>query len=223
MATKSLLDVRNRVRETANIDSNRIGDTRLTEIINDAVNEITSTGRLRFAERSIAVILVDGTDTYTLADTDGPVEKPILWTYTNPTTNAIAEIKQTTIEGIKTNFSDPFATQVGIPQFYSIWGEANEVPVFKVWPVPAQDLTTNLDCRIKFYDLVNDSDTNQVITGAYDAVTYLTLLLAAPYMENDDRTDTWDRSYTRAFGRLMRSHAHARYSGSAQRSMKEPG
>jgi hypothetical protein len=223
MAIKSLLDVRGRVRDTANIDSNRISDIRLTELVNDAVAEISSSGRLRFAERSLVVILTTGIDTYNLSDGDGPLEKPVLWTYTNSTTHAVQEIKQTTIEGYRTNLTDPYATQVGTPQFYTLWGEANEIPTIKIWPVPTQDMTTNMDCRIKFSDLVADDDTNDVITGAYDATCYLTLLLAAPYMENDDRADSWDRSYTRAFGRIMRSHAAARYSGSAQRSMREPG
>lgn len=224
MSTKTLSDVRSRVRDTANISVSRISEDRLTEIVNDAVAEITSSGRLRFAERTITVILTTGIDTYNLADADGPVEKPVLWTYTNPTTNAISEIKQTTIEGLRTNLSDPFATQVGISQFYTIWGQndAGE-PTFRVWPVPASDLTTTMDCRIRFNELVNEDDSNQVISDAYDAVSYLSLLLASPYLENDDRADTWDKWYQRAFGRIMRSHASARYSGSAQRQMREPG
>lgn len=223
MADKTLLDVRSRVRDTANIDSNRISDTRLTEIVNDAVAEIASSGRLRFSERSSAVTLTSGIDTYNISDSDGPLEKPVLWTYTSPLTNSLAEIKQTTIEGYRTNLTDPFASDVGIPQYYTIWGEANGVPTIKVWPVPAQNIATTLDFRIKFKDLSADTDTNQVLTGAYDAVAYLSLLLAAPYLENDDRADSWDRAYQRAFGRIMRSHAAARYSGSAQRSMREPG
>jgi hypothetical protein len=224
VAAKTLSDVRSRVRDTANIDSNRISDARLTEIVNDAVSEIASSGRLRFSERSLAVTLTSGIQDYQISDTDGPLEKPVLWTYTNPTTNQIGEIKQTTVEGWRTNWTDPTLNNVGVAQFYTIWGETNEVPVLRVWPIPSQDLSTTMDCRIKFYEL-SDSDptTNSLITGAYDAVCYMTLLLAAPYMENDDRIDTWDRAYQRAFSRIMRSHASARYSGSAQRSMREMG
>lgn len=223
MADKTLLNVRDRVRATANIDSNRISDTRLTEIINDAVAEIASSGRLRFAERTLTVILQDGIDTYNLSDSDGPLEKPVLWTYTNPTTNALSEIKQTTLEGWRTLFADPLYQSTGIPQVYTIWGAASGVPTLKVFPVPTQDLTTTMDCRISFTELSADTDFNQITNGCYDALTYLTLLLAAPYMENDDRADSWDKSYTRAFGRIMRSHAAARYSGSARRQMREPG
>jgi hypothetical protein len=223
LATHTLSDVRSRVRDTANITSNRISDTRLNEIINDGIKEITSSNRLRFAEKSLTVLVTTGTTIYQPADTEGPVEYPVLWTYSNPTTNQITEIKQTTIEGLRTLYLDPYCTQIGLPQYYAPYGEANEQPQLQVWPVPQSNLTTNLDCRIKFYDLSNDTDSNSVTTGAYEALTYLTLLLAAPYMENDDRIDTWDRMYQRASSRLMRSHSHARYSGSQQRSMREPG
>ncbi len=226
MATKYLSDVLARVRATANIDSGRIADDRLTEIVNDAVAEITSSGRLRFAERSIPVTLNVNQDTYQINDTDGTMEKPILWTYTSPTTNETTEIKQTTIEGLRTNFVNPLDTTYTIPQFYTIWGETGGVINVKTWPTPAVSLLTNFDVKIKFFDLdyTNPTtSTNVVVTGAYEALTYLTLLLAAPYLENDDRIDTWDKAYSRAFGRLTRSHAHARYSGSAQRSMREPG
>lgn len=224
MATKTLLDVRDRVRATANITANRIADERLTEIVNDAVAEIASSGRLRFAEKSLTVILTDGVNAYQPEDSEGVLEKPVLWLTTNPNTNEPHEIKQVTLEGWRTSFTDPQTLAAGLPRVYTVWGESNEQPVLRVFPTPTgADLTTTLDCRIKFNELEDDEDTNSLITGAYDAVTYLTLMLAAPYLENDDRLDTWDRAYMRAFRRLMGSHASARYSGSARRQMREPG
>lgn len=224
MATHTLLDVRTRVRDTANIGTsgqNRVSDVRLNEIINDAVAEIASSNRLRFSEKTIPIQIQIGITSYQPVDPEGIPEYPILWTYSNPTTNQITEIKQTTIEGLRTLYLDPYCTQIGLPQYYAPFGESNQQPVFQVWPSPQQVLNTSMDCRIKFNELVNDTDTNTLVSGAYEALTYLTLLLAAPYMENDDRIDTWDKQYTRSVGRLMRSHAHARYSGSQQRQMRE--
>lgn len=223
---KYLSDVLARVRATANIDSNRINDERLTEIVNDAIAEITSSGRLRFAERTVPVTLTADQSTYNIVSADGPIEKPVLWTFVRSDTHETTEIKQTTIEGLRTFFVNPLDTSVRYPQRYAIWGETGGVLNVQVFPVPVVNVQTSFDLRIKFNELdftTPTTQTNDVVTGAYEALTYLTLLLAAPYMENDDRIDTWDRSYTRAFGRLTRSHAHARYSGSAQRGMREPG
>jgi hypothetical protein len=220
----TLVELRSRIRDTANIDSNRISDTRLNEIINDAIAEITSSSRLAFAEKTIAVTLTTGITDYQPADSEGAVEKPVLWTYIDPTWNSVCEIKQTTIEGLRTNLgSDPTVSSSGTPMLYAIWGWSNDMPIFRVTPTPDADLVTSLDCRIKFTALSLDAQYNDVTVSAADAVTYLSLLLSAPYLENDDRTDTWDRMYSRAVSRLRRSHSSARYSGSARRSMKEPG
>lgn len=222
MAT--LEEVRDRVRATANVGSTRLGDDRLNEIINDAVREIASTSRLNFSEKSLTVTLADGVSDYQPADSAGPIEKPVLWTYTSSTDNMVREIKQTTIEGLRSAAADPaLFADATVPFVYAVWGSANGIPILRVWPTPTDDLDTTLDCRISFFELEDDDDENDVTNYAYDAVTYLTLLLASAYLENDDRAEVWDRQYSRAFKRLKLSHGSARISGSARRSMKEPG
>jgi hypothetical protein len=119
--------------------------------------------------------------------------------------------------------TDPDSVITGIPQVYTIWGWANDMPILKIWPTPAEDLVTTLDCRIRFTAMTLDAQYNDVTVSASDAVVYLALLLSAPYMENDDRMDTWDRMYSRSIKRIRQAHSSARYSGSARRSMKEPG
>lgn len=221
---KTLSEVRDRFYATANIDSNRIPVTRLNEIINDAVAEITSSNRLSFAEKSIPITLSSGIDHYQPEDSAGPLEKPVLWTFNHPTTGHLSEIKQSTIEGVRTFVnSRPLFETTGTPMVYAIWGWANDKPILKVFPTPDQDITSTLDCRIKFNLLVEDDAHNDVTDSAYDAVTYLSLLLAAPYMEDDNRLDTWDRQYQRAISRIRQSHSSARYSGSARRQMREMG
>jgi hypothetical protein len=220
----TLVELRSRIRDTANIDSNRISDTRLNEIINDAIAEISSSSRLAFSEKSIPVTIVAGTTDYQPVDAEGPLERPILWWYTHPTFGGIREIKQSTLEGVRTAVgTDPDSVITGIPQVYTIWGWANDMPILKIWPTPAEDLVTTLDCRIRFTAMTLDAQYNDVTVSASDAVVYLALLLSAPYMENDDRMDTWDRMYSRSIKRIRQAHSSARYSGSARRSMKEPG
>lgn len=218
---KTVLD---RVRAYANVNSSRLPDARLIELVGDAQEEILDSSRIRFAERSIDVQIQDGVDTYLIQDGVGFMVKPVLWTYSNTANNTVVEIKQVLIEGFRVLLQEQqFAADTGKPSRYTIWGQSNDVPVVKVWPTPTVDLETTFDCRVRLFRITDPTLTNDLIQFGQDALTYLTLVLASPYLEDDARVEQWNSSFQRAYGRMLRSHAAARYSGSARRSQKEPG
>lgn len=61
--------------------------------------------------------------------------------------------------------------------------------------------------------LVEPEDTNWILTSHYDAYLYGCLLVAAPYLMNDQRIPVWGQMLERALQGIRRDEQRAAYSG----------
>ncbi len=93
-----------------------------------------------------------------------------------------------------------FALQTGTPKAYTIEGEQL---VFR--PAPAGVFTGRLLYYRKFAPLVDDADTNWVLSNAAGLLLYGALLEAATFLEDDTRALTWAAKYEDLLERAHRA------------------
>ena len=95
----------------------------------------------------------------------------------------------------------------GEPAFFTIEGE---------YLITAPDATGN-DVLLSYYKaysaLTNDSDTNWLLTNAYDVYLYGSLSHASPYIKEDDRTMLWNAGYKDAVEKLNSAERRSFFAG----------
>lgn len=105
-------------------------------------------------------------------------------------------------------FSNPAYTDGGNPMYYTIEGD---------YLITAPDATGSdvLLCYYKAYSsLTNDSDTNWLLTNAYDVYLYGSLSHAAPYIKEDGRVQLWNAGYSEAIAKLNKMERRSAFAGS---------
>lgn len=105
-------------------------------------------------------------------------------------------------------FSNPAYTDGGNPMYYTIEGD---------YLITAPDATGSdvMLCYYKAYSsLTNDSDTNWLLTNAYDVYLYGSLSHAAPYIKEDERVALWNAGYKDAVANLNRAERRSSFAGS---------
>ena len=84
---------------------------------------------------------------------------------------------------------------------------------------PAPDATAPVTLDIvyfaKFSDLVNDTDTNWLLTNAYDVYLWAVLQAAAVYLEDENLEAKYERLFEKAVEELRLSERRARFTGAA--------
>ncbi len=95
----------------------------------------------------------------------------------------------------------------GVAIAYTIEGDSL---VFR----PAQSETAKMLYLKAFDALSADSDTNWLLTYAYDVYLYGTLLHSAPYIKEDPRVQTWAAMYQQAVAKVNKQDNLSRFSGS---------
>ncbi len=109
-------------------------------------------------------------------------------------------------------YSSAVYIESGIAICYTIEGDTL---VFR----PAQSETAKL-LYIKAFDALSaDSDTNWLLTNAYDVYLYGTLLHSGPYLKEDPRVQTWATLYQQAVSQVNKQDNLSRFSGSALKVM----
>ena len=100
----------------------------------------------------------------------------------------------------------------GKPQFFTVVGGQ-----FEFMPTP--DVTYDLEMAYfaKIDPLVNDTDTNWLLTDYPDLYLYSSLVHSAPYLKDDERSVVWASLATKAREELIARDATASFNGSTPR------
>ena len=92
---------------------------------------------------------------------------------------------------------------------------------FKFAPVPDQSYTANVFYFASLTPLSGSVATNTVLAEAPDAYLYGALLQAAPYLEHDERMQTWQAKFDNAIEQLNIVRSNEEY-GASLRPMRVP-
>ena len=111
-------------------------------------------------------------------------------------------------------YSSEVYNESGTSVCYTIEGESL---VFR----PLASETAKMLYIKAFTALSGETDTNWLLTNAYDVYLYGTLLHAAPYVKEDARVATWAQLYSQAVQQVNKQDNLSRFSGSALKSMGE--
>lgn len=84
---------------------------------------------------------------------------------------------------------------------------------FEVWPIPDGVRRAELLYRARVPALSDAEPVNWLLTEAPDVYLYGALLQSAPYLVDDERTQTWGALYSAAVANLNRASEAARFSG----------
>lgn len=96
----------------------------------------------------------------------------------------------------------------GTPKYYCI--SAGQMEFYPV-PDGSYDITLTYHARIPA--MVNDTDTNWLLTNQPDIMLYASLKHAAPYLDDDRRLGVWKQLYDQAIQRLEVNSNLAKHSG----------
>lgn len=100
----------------------------------------------------------------------------------------------------------------GRPSFYALIGGQ-----FEFYPTPDGTYSSDLLYYAKTPALSDSNATNWLLDEAYDVYLYGSLLHTAPYLQEDERIQTWGALYLEAAGALNDASNKAEWSGSGQR------
>ena len=100
----------------------------------------------------------------------------------------------------------------GRPRFYANIGDTIEV-----FPTPDADYQMQLQYYAKTPALSNTNASNWLLTSAPDIYLYGALVQAAPYLNDDARTQTWAALYASAMQSLQKASDDTRFAGSGLR------
>ena len=100
----------------------------------------------------------------------------------------------------------------GIPKFYANIGDTIEV-----FPTPAAEYQMQLQYYAKTPALSDSNTTNWLLTDAPDIYLYGALVQAAPYLNDDARTQTWAALYSAAMQSMQKASDDTRFAGSGLR------
>lgn len=221
----NLSEMRDRMRDYANVDENRLGDNPATDFLNLAKDDVMEKTHLRFGEALITTSFVASTQTINPAPTVGRVLYPTrLWyrksnqgqTNVDPATwNEYVEKYGTAASDGQNGFGDPIR--------FAIYGEdTSGSPTFYLGPIPDETITpVYLAARITFEDLVEDEDENPLTVRAGLALVYRALELAATYLELPERAPEWRKTYDELISRHVVTHSGAIHSSMHNRQMQE--
>ena len=102
----------------------------------------------------------------------------------------------------------------GVARYYTIEGDSL---VFR-----PQNSESGLLLYTKAFDALSaESDTNWLLTNAYDVYLYGTLLHSAPYLKDDSRIQLWGALYEKAVASVNKQSNLSRFAGSALRTIGE--
>jgi hypothetical protein len=210
----TFIDLKTRARDWLAVDTGRIADAVLGDCINLAIRDLAREHDLWLNEKTGNIALVEGG-----ADVPAPADfsRPLLFSYTKPSSGKRVYLKQKTIEQLTILFPELGATTHGDPQFYAQFGS-----FFEVMPPPAYDVTTILNYYAIPADLTDPSETNLFTQYAWEAVFFRALVYATRYLIEDPRKDLWRELAQEHELRLVIEHARARHSGGAL-VIEEPG
>jgi hypothetical protein len=113
-------------------------------------------------------------------------------------------------------YSSQMYTETGNPAAYTIEGDSL---IFR----PKSTESGLLLYSAGFAALTNDSDTNWLLTNAYDVYLYGTLRHTSPYLKEDARVATWNSAYQEAVMSLNKLDNYSRTGGSALKSLGSVG
>lgn len=100
----------------------------------------------------------------------------------------------------------------GKPQYYAILDQSIEV-----FPTPDGEYSLEMVYYETIPALVNDSDTNWVLTNYPDAYLYGALMHSATYLQEDNRMQVWDALYQTAISAINLDAERAKTNGSGRR------
>ena len=100
----------------------------------------------------------------------------------------------------------------GIPRFYANIGDTIEV-----FPTPDADYQMQLQYYAKTPALSASNASNWLLSTAPDIYLYGSLIQAAPYLNDDARTQTWAALYSSAMQSLQKASDDTRFAGSGIR------
>lgn len=98
----------------------------------------------------------------------------------------------------------------GEPAVYTFIGDQIQLS-----PTPDGVYTLEIGYYKKLTGLSSSNTTNWLITNAPDVYLYACLLEATPFVQNDERLQTWVAAYSRAIESLQQSDSKGQASGSA--------
>jgi hypothetical protein len=123
-------------------------------------------------------------------------------------TNPVQPLQFETVDSMDTLKTQYAAT--GRPQYFSIVGGQ-----IRVLPVPATTYTAELIYFAKLTKLSSTNATNWLLTSSPDVYLYGALLQGAPYLQNDERIQTWATLYERGLNDLKIADDRGSTSGGA--------
>ena len=103
-------------------------------------------------------------------------------------------------------------TSAGKPLYFSVVGGQ-----FEFCPTPDDEYSLEMSYYANIDPLVDDADTNWLLTAYPDLYLYTSLMHSAPYLKDDERTVVWANLATKAKNELVESDQSASYAGSTPR------
>lgn len=211
MAT--LVQIRTRVREWLDIDSNRASDNKVTELVNQAIREIASSYDFLSGETSDTFVTVAGTQAYTLPST---FSRPLNFYYTNSLGNVVTLNQMLNIDEFRQKH--PSTNSTAAPTDYIIYGVVDSTTdgaQLRLGPIPDAVYTITREYYATLAALSGDSDTNvfTVIEPMVDLIVWLTCAYLAAFTMEWEAADKFRQKYEEARLQRLIEASRARLGG----------
>ena len=122
-------------------------------------------------------------------------------------TDTVSVIEQTTVSDIVKRRAET-NNATGTPTYYTLVGQQ-----FEVYPTPDSVKNVELLYYSEIPALSSSTATNWLLTMSPDAYLYATLLSATPYLNNDERLETWGALYASAISNINQTSVASRFAG----------
>jgi hypothetical protein len=210
---KTLGQMRGEIWRWTDTNTVRFPEDDLTSIINDVIEDISTSADFSYNEFEEEITTTAGVDYVLLSSLTNVFSHPFSMWYTHE--GMRVRVEYLPLEEFEQLYKD--TTKTDRPQNYTLFGG-------KILFGPTPDAAYSID--FKFYgrpgDMELDADTNGFLVNAWHVVRYGVMTEACKYLIEDNRVPLFENSFERRKRRFIIDHARANTSGHRSAS-KEPG
>lgn len=206
--------LKTKLRDWLGMDTERLPDAVCGDCLNLVQRRIMRFHDLRFGETTDTFTATAGVPSYALP---ANYRSPLDFSYTHPATGSRAVLRRRQ----KDQFDalHPDSTKTGRPANYAIWGDQ-----LYLGPTPDSNLTVTRNYYAYLDDLSDGapSNTNDLVTAAWDVLFFGALEEATKYGIEDARVPMWAERFRELETDLVREHQREKSVGRIAQS-REPG
>lgn len=209
-ATRNLGVLMTEVRAWFAVDSVRLADTPLKQIINDVIQDLYRRGDFGFlSDTDTSITTTPGDGVYTMPSGVGRV----MGVYV--TGDGSWWLKYAEPKAFQESYVDDDST--GAPVHFTIWGGE-----LLLGPTPSGSYQINIMHYAYPDELSSSTDANDFLTYAWDVVLFGTLAEVAKYLMESDRIMEFSTEYQKRFNRFLIDQVRGSWAGQRPASI-EPG